>query len=276
MKEEILPCVVGDSIGKAYFKALELLMNKSNPYRHLTVNISQPFCDGLIKESPESLDINDWCNILNVGQPIYERFCQFKFPKKRKDWKVTGKDWINDRINALLRPNGEYYGRLKEQIEFVENRLKADLHGSCTNALVCQVFLPCDLEKACIPIRPNRGKLPCLTMLDFKPKIINKVKKLGVFAIYRSQFFDIKAYGNFISLAILLYRVCQKTKYEPDFIVSTANNAIFRYNGKEKKRLYDFLKTGKRIDSMSDSPTSSNSQISNLNSEKTSRKSVGC
>jgi len=243
--EKVKPYVDGNSIGEAYFKALELLMNKSNPYRHLTVNISQPFCDGLMQESPESLDIDDWCNILNVGT-IHEHFCQFGFCKKTKTGESTGKAWINDRIEALLKPDGEYYERLKQQIEMVEKRLQAGMFGGCTNALVCQVFLENDLRNACIP-RPRAPKLPCLTMLDFKPKTINKVRKLSIFALYRSQFFDIKAYGNFISLAILLYRTCKKTKYEPDFIVSTANNATFYC--KEKKRLYDFLQNDKKVDS---------------------------
>jgi len=244
--EEKGPYVEGDSIGDSYFKALELLVKK-NPYRHLTVSILQPFFDTSMQESPKSRNIDDWCKILNVGN-IHERFCEFEFFSEKCKTKMgesTGKAWINDRIEALLEPGGEYYGRLEKQLEIVEKRLQAKMPGGCTNALVCQVFLPHDLEKACVlPPRPRAPNLPCLIMLDFKPKIINRVSRLSLFAVYRSQFFDTKAYGNFVSLAILLYRMCQKTECKPGLIVSTANNATF-CDERQKRPLYDFLKNGK-------------------------------
>lgn len=46
-------------------------------------------------------------------------------------------------------------------------------------------------------------------------------------AVFRSQYFDTKAYGNFIALAILLYKICQKTGYKPGCIVSIANKITF-------------------------------------------------
>ena len=208
-----------------------------------------PFRDTSMKECPSTLNVDDWRKILSVGN-IYERFCEFMFSKKLKTMKdSTGKSWINNRIEALLdlgKTGKEYYTRLEKQIELVEKRLQAKnrhgkrMHGSCTNALVCQVFLPSDLEKACKP-RPNARNLPCLTMLDFKPK----GSKLSIFAVFRSQFFDIKAYGNLISLAILLYRTCQKTDYEPSVIISTANNATF-HDKSQMWPLYNFLLDAKK------------------------------
>ncbi len=97
------------------------------------------------------------------------------------------------------------------------------MHGGGTNALVCQVFLSCvDLKAACRPC-PRVPNVRCLAMLDFKPER----DRLNLMAVFRSQYFDTKAYGNFIALAILLYNMCQDTGYKPGAIVSTANKITF-------------------------------------------------
>jgi thymidylate synthase len=57
---------------------------------------------------------------------------------------------------------------------------------------------------------------------------------LNLIATFRSQYFDTKAYGNLIALAILLYDMCKKTGYEPGEIISTAHKALF-YSDKDKK-----------------------------------------
>ncbi|BAW32136.1 putative thymidylate synthase [Methanothermobacter sp. MT-2] len=67
----------------------------------------------------------------------------------------------------------------------------------------------------------RRSKIP--NPIDFKP-----IKdKLNLMAVFRSQSFDTKAYGNFIALAILLHRMCQAAGYKPGAIVSTANKVTF-------------------------------------------------
>lgn len=108
------------------------------------------------------------------------------------------------------------------------------MHGGPTNALVCTVFLPDeDLKAACLP-RPRTSGLRCLTQIDFKPK----KDKLNLMAVFRSQYFDTKAYRNFIALAMLLYKMCQNTGYKPRAVVSTANNVTFDGH---KKSLYKHL-----------------------------------
>jgi hypothetical protein len=62
-------------------------------------------------------------------------------------------------------------------------------------------------------------------------------------AVFRSQFFDTKAYGNFIALAILLHKMCQATGYKPGALVSTANKVTFEGH---KKDLYKHLRTNIR------------------------------
>jgi len=60
-------------------------------------------------------------------------------------------------------------------------------------------------------------------------------------AVFRSQFFDTKTYGNFIALAILLYKVCQVTGYKPGAVVSTANKVTFDAH---RNDLYKHLRAG--------------------------------
>lgn len=234
------PFVEGESIGEAYLGALDFILNTKvkTPYSYLTVHISRPILNASTESLPESLNIDDWSKIINLGEAVYKRFSKFNFSKECNRGGSLGKDWINDRILELLHPRGGYYKRLREckrfgekfdQLDMVEHRLLSKnkkgekMHGVSTNALVCQVFEPGkDLERACKP-RPQAKGLSCLTELDFKPK----KTKLNLFAVFRSQFFDTKAYGNFISLAILLSKMCRKTNYEPGYLVSTANNVTF-------------------------------------------------
>lgn len=216
--------VESTNIGDAYLQALRLLINGRRQY--LIVHISNPVHEHLLMKCPSSSDIDDWLEIINVGD-FYEKFSNLKLYKGCRYGK-SGKDWINDRIYALLHRKGVYFRRIENQLEMVEKRLQARdkkgrrMHGSCTNALVCQVFDSHDLENACKP-RPNAKNLPCLTMIDFKPK----GDRLSLLAVFRSQYIDTKAYGNFISLAILLYKMCSKTKYKPGALISMANNVTF-------------------------------------------------
>ncbi len=238
----------GKSIGEAYIKALESIMENKVPHWYLTIHISRPICDTQMEHEISSLEIRDWLDIINIEDKVFQAFSKFRFSKADAWTKgQTGEDWINGRIKDLLHPDGYYNKALRsgysfDQLKEVEKRLcardkrRGKMHGSATNALVCQVYLPEeDLKKACNPPRPNVSGIRCLAMLDFKPE----VDSLNLMAVFRSQYFDTKAYGNFIALAILLYKMCQKTDYKPGAIVSTANKITF--DGHEKA-LYQHLK----------------------------------
>lgn len=73
------PYIDSDSISEACFKALELWVEKKNPYQYLTINISQPFCVTLMQESPKSLNADDWCKKLSykVGNFSYSSIRTF-------------------------------------------------------------------------------------------------------------------------------------------------------------------------------------------------------
>jgi len=240
--EQPRPYLSGENIGDTYLEALQLLVGRKYMSQHLTLSILQPLFNTTGQETPRGLDVDTWSSTLNLGS-VYQRFCSFLFSRKTGTGESSGKAWINDRIRALVDDQGFYHKRLANQLTMVEKRLNIRnrkgerMHGSSTNALICQTFQFEDLRKACKP-RPNTGGLPCLVMLDFKPKR----DKLNLMAVFRSQFFDTKAYGNLISLAILLHQISQKTGYQTGSILSTANNVTFD-DRKQIKQLYKHLRT---------------------------------
>lgn len=233
----------GNSIGEAYIEGLKSIVNGKSSYWYLTIHIKHPILK-VSKKTISSLDILDWLDVVNVGDKIYQAFIKFQF-SKGDGWTggKSGKDWINGRIRDLMDPNGYYNKTLttNNQLDQVEKRLSArdksgkKMHGGGTNALVCQVFMPdVDLRVACRPC-PRVSGVRCLTMIDFKPE----GDILNLMAVFRSQYFDTKAYGNFIALSMLLHNMCQKTGYSPGAVISTANKFTFDGN---KKPLYNHFK----------------------------------
>jgi thymidylate synthase len=239
MQEKIkVSYIEGESIGDAYLKAFTTKLNEKNEFLYLIIHIKKPILKfkRSKKISDSNLDIENWLDVINVGEKVYETFIKFEFSKKEK-WSKgkSGKDWINGRIKDLLHSEGYYNKALRkgycfDQFEAVRKRLTELPHSSSTNALVCNVFSSEDLKKACNTLMaPN---IRCLTQIDFKPVKNN----LNLIASFRSQYFDTKAYGNLIALAILLYDMCKKTPYKPGEIISTAHKALFYY-AKDKENL---------------------------------------
>lgn len=221
--------VEGKSIGEAYLRALKLLeSDRGNVHWYLSVHISRPI-ERLLGNAPSSFEIRDWHKVINIGEDEYRAFVSYQF-STADHWTggKSGEDWINGRIRDRHSPNGYYNKALRngyrfDQLEHVKGRLQKKMHGGSTNALVCQVFLPeYDLLKACRSV-PRVSGVRCLSLIDFKPLR----DELNLMAVFRSQYFDTKACGNFIALAILLYRMCQDTGYKPGAIVSTADKVTF-------------------------------------------------
>lgn len=247
--------IEGTSIGEAYLNALKSIIDKKINRPYIVVDISQPILDTSMKREIEIFSLNPKAllettpYVVNVKENVYQAFCEFSFPESDPmTGGNLGKDWINGRLQTLLSPKGYYYQALREkhgfdQLESVENRLLCrdkdgkKMHGSSTNALVCQVYFPEeDLRKACVS-RPLVKGVRCLSLLQWIPR----GDALDLFAVFRSQYFDSKAYGNFTSLALLLFDMCQKTGYEPGILVSIANNYTFDFKKKYRKSLYDHL-----------------------------------
>jgi thymidylate synthase len=166
---------------------------------------------------PDSLDVHDWD--LNLGEE-YIPYSHFDFERSSgKTGGSTGEDWVNDRIIELH--DGMYAERMEnpDQIEMITERLKVGLHGSCTNALVAQIYGEQDLEMATVP-RPSNPGIACVTQLQFRPKR----DRLHLHMTLRSQYIDLKGYGNLVAAATLLAQVCDETEYQPGTIVEHLNN----------------------------------------------------
>lgn len=173
-----------------------------------------------LNDIPDGWDIRDWEPVLNLGE-IYEPFCRYDFQKTSKKTGGThGGDWITDRIMELH--DGAYARRMEnpDQIKMIVERLKKRMHGSCTNGLVAQVFQQKDLERATVP-RPNNSKnISCITQFHFHPK----KEQLHLHQSLRSQYLDLKGYGNLIGAATMLAKVCHETGYEPGNVYEHIGN----------------------------------------------------
>lgn len=183
----------------------------------------------------QSADVDDELDLsgLNLNMELHRRFEVFDFGK-------TGKWWIENRIHELF--TGLYHRAIckHDQLGFVQGALKkiseTRKYTWCSNRLLCLTFDHGDNQTSHLHLS-RQPVPPCLTLLDFKPE----QKKLHLIASWRAQYFDTKAYGNLISLAMMLRNVCKKTGYNPGHVISIANKAILR-NKKNAKRLVKSLK----------------------------------
>lgn len=220
--------VVGEDITSAYLGALEKVVEQNYVFA-LMVEIKSPFID-----SDSVVDEEIGLTGLNLNLNLHNKFKTFKFKDGR-----DGGWWIENRINELFK--GLYNKGITDygQLDFVQNALKKIKNGRyawCSNRLLCITFNPQDkhlnhvhLERQPVP--------PCLTLLDFKREQDN----LHLIASWRAQYFDTKAYGNLISLAILLKEVCKNTEHRPGRLISIAHKAILR-DKKDGRKLVEKLR----------------------------------
>lgn len=229
--------VIADDIGSAYMDGLKTIIEGKLPHWYIALHVNRPtLADSVRLESLDHRDVDGLGSVLNVNQKVYRAFCGFTF-HKHDSWSedATGRGWIYGRIMDLFDEKEGYYREALrsafglDQLGIVSERLAArDRHGRIMNGgsgngLVCQVYLPHDdLRRSCQP-RPRVNNARCLTQVDFKP-IGNR---LHLMATFRSQYFDTKAYGNLISLALLQYQMCQLTGYKPGSLVSVAHKVVF-------------------------------------------------
>lgn len=208
--------VSGKSLGYAYQSALHHY-NNGMPGRQMVITCLEPI--GEIDDQNRGNLIDQWEEVLNLGE-YFDWFCSYEFDRESSlVGGSTGRDWIDDRIIELHE--GVYAERLENpnQIAMITDRLKDRMHGSSTNALVAQVFGDKDLERACVS-QPNNSGMACITELQFHPIR----DKLHLHQILRSQYIDLKGYGNLIAAATLLSKVCSETGYAPGSIFEHVNN----------------------------------------------------
>jgi len=234
-----LPYINEKDISTAYLKSFEMVVNGNHVYA-LVTRISEPILNDIDKvvDTIQGMDLVG----LNLDNKIHESFKEFPVSKeKAKVW--YGRDWIVDRVNVLLKPGGDYFkglereidvnGQHMKQIDFIKDGLTklckkkqrlSSAYGWKDNTFSCLVFCPSE-DYYPFDTRTRGGRTPrCLLTLDFKPE----GRKLHLIATWRAQFFNTKAYGNFISLAMLLREICKYTGFQPGSLISIANKAILK------------------------------------------------
>jgi len=220
--------VTEDDISSAYLESLEKVV-KQNYVFALMIRVREPIVNSDLVD--EELNLSG----ININQNLHNKFKSFVF----RDGK-SGRWWIKDRVRELFE--GIYHRAIVNygQLEFAQKTLKEiknRRYSWSSNRLLCLTFDPKD--KYLNHTHSSRQPLPpCLTLIDFKPE----KDTLHLIASWRAQYFDTKAYGNLISLAILLDEVCKNTGYTSGNLVSIAHKAILK-DKKDAKRLLQWLKS---------------------------------
>ncbi|RLE58624.1 MAG: hypothetical protein DRJ32_06110 [Thermoprotei archaeon] len=218
-----------ENLTSAYLKSLEKVV-KYNYIFTLVIRVKKPIIDfdSIVDDELKLIGVN-------LDLKLHNKFKSFVFSDGK-----TGSWWIKDRVNVLLK--GIYHKAITnyDQLNFVQKALKEIRRRKYTwssNRLLCFTFNPYDkrlshthLERQPVP--------PCLTLVDFKPER----NVLHLIASWRAQFFDTKAYGNLISLAVLLRDICKNTGYSPGQLISIAHKAILK-NRKDARNLLQRLKS---------------------------------
>ncbi|WP_254830918.1 hypothetical protein [Haloglomus salinum] len=189
--------------------------------------IEEPADAGSVREPTSPVA---WTERVNFGDE-WTTFRDLDLGKTdQKSGGSTGEDWVAGRFYVLYE--GRYADRLdaRHQLSRIERRLELGYHGSSTNALVAQVYREPDLKAAEKP-RPRATGIVCLTQLQFRPH----EEYLDLHAVFRSQWWDLKAYGNLLSLASLLAQTAARTDYEVGRLEVRCNNVVFEDSGRAER-----------------------------------------
>jgi len=203
-----------DDITSAYFKSLQKVARDGYVFG-LTTEVRKPVID-----TDASVDDSLHLVGLNLDTVRHEKYKKFNFDGKSGAW------WIGNRIDELF--TGLYHRAIanNNQLGFVQNALKQIKTGRytwCTNRLLCITFDAKESHFSHLHLA-RQPIPPCLTTLDFK----RERNQLHLISSWRAQYFDTKAYGNLLSLAMLLREVCENTSFLPGHLISIAHKAILK------------------------------------------------
>jgi len=209
--------------------------------------IADNISDAYLKMLRETLDGHELVQVAEVRHPVVDgkphekdsfrkAFEGFAFPDGR-----NGAWWIQNRIDALFQTSGEYWSAMRRngQWDYIMRALKKMRDKSLplwnANRLIATLFDPSkDLHE-------SRGPTPpCMITLSLYPK----GPDLSLSAVFRAQYTDAKAYGNLISLAMLLAQVCSETGFRPSGLYNIAQKATLKYSKPTAHALYYALLKG--------------------------------
>jgi len=189
--------------------------------------VSSSVSDGYVDMLRDTLRNSPFMQVTMI-QPVVEgsasvrtAFEDYEFPDGR-----TGKWWIENRIKALFDAKGEYWEPLhrNDQFEYVISTLKGMQQGIIArwnaNRQIISLFNPTkDLHTSRAPTPP------CLISLCFYPV----QQALTLIATFRAQYTDAKAYGNLLSLVMLLEKVSKETGFKPLRLYNIAQKTTLKY-----------------------------------------------
>ena len=239
MKILNLPHIIEEDISTAYLRSFQKVVNAPRQYIFcLVTKILKPVLESLgevdVVESEIEVGQNKYVSKryklegLNIDRKIHRSFKEFPLYTDNKGRKWFGRDKIADRIYAL--EEGVYYRDLEKNIKgdkkqlnyLVEHLTDGRVIGKIHNSLVCMVFDP--NRDLCYP------NARCLMSIDFKPER----NRLHLIADWRAQYFNTKAYGNLLSLARLLRKVCKARGFQTGSLISIAHKAILEHAVKDE------------------------------------------
>ena len=108
----------------------------------------------------------------------------------------------------------EHWGRGVNQLALLIYKLARDVPQRCYKSFVYGSLSVYDPNKDCLQLVCDKrvvsiGQFPCLTAIDVKLT----GNAINLCALWRHQYLDTKAYGNLISLAMLLKVICDLVNY---------------------------------------------------------------
>lgn len=218
--------VVREDLTSAYQEALEKVVERNYVFA-LMIEVRKPLSGNDIIDGELGL------RCVNIDRDLHEKFKAFVFSDGK-----SGAWWIEDRLREMSE--GLYRRAVinHNQLGFVRLALESRKRYSwVSNRLLCFTFDPYDKRLSHVHLT-RQPMPPCLAFVDLKPE----KNVLHLIASWRAQFFDTKAYGNLLSLAVLLRELCEECGYEPGRLYSLANKAILK-NRRDARRLLEWMRS---------------------------------
>ncbi|RLE75728.1 MAG: hypothetical protein DRJ44_05330 [Thermoprotei archaeon] len=220
------------NICSVYPQVLEFVLTRGVAYS-LIVDLAKP---AILKEDV----VDEELSIIGVDLDLelHEKYKNFIFGDGK-----SGSDKIKKRLQLFRK--GKYALAISSfgQLNFIMRALPVvNKKTWLYNRLICLAINPRHKKISHIHFS-NKPVPPCLVMLDFKLR----GKYLDLISVWRLDYIDTRAYGNWIALAMLLREICLKTRYEPGHLTIIANKALIQ-DKSSTKFLLERLKSMPLID----------------------------
>jgi len=215
----------GETITDVYPRVLEYVASKEYCYA-LVVEVKNP-----ISLSEELVDEELSLTGVNLGRETHEKYKRFVFSDGK-----SGVEKIRNRIRMFSK--GKYRRAIAsfKQLNFILRALQVvEKRIWLYNRLFCLTVNP-SLKSLSHVHMSNKPVPPRLLLLDFKPK----GEYLSLISVWRLEYVDTAAYGNWIALSLLLGEVCRKSGRKPGYLTVVINKAVLKDPAASKYLLETF------------------------------------